>query len=380
MTRIFLTSNHLSSLFASIISLKISDESDKNYLLIDNAKKKEALVSLIKQCSGIGKWNGVIDASIMIEDNTDLKLTAKKKIIRKIKHWPVISNIYNLLLANHTKKFIEKERVELLQLFQKNLITECDEVFLLTQTALNDSLISLFPNAKISYYEHGIGDYLYFEKFQLKGDFYGFFADEYRSFLQKKGRDVQYCFGDFNSQDIEKAFQYFYPLIEKQLSSFKNQKCILFLMDALEAANPDDNFWGDYLYDGLKTIENINDYLVIIKPHPNQSNGAIEKTLAYLEDNKINYVLLNYPLFVSISVEIIFTYLKEDIHYFISTFSSALFYMSKYFPDSCKFILMFDYIKPLFYNGPKQYIGHYDGLSPLIREVFTSKSASIIKL
>ncbi len=151
-------------------------------------------------------------------------------------------------------------------------------------------------------------------------------------------------------------------------------------MDALEAANPDDSFWGDYLNDGLKTIENISDYLVIIKPHPNQSNGAIEKTLAYLETHKINYVLLNDPIFVSISVEIIFTYLKDDIHYFISTFSSALFYMSKYFPDSCKFILMFDYVKPLFYNGPKQYIGHYDGLSPLIREVFTSKSASILKL
>ncbi|HXU26903.1 MAG TPA: polysialyltransferase family glycosyltransferase [Bacteroidia bacterium] len=375
MTRIFLTSCHFSSILASIITHKISKPGDKNYLLIDNFRKKESMIAWINSTKDVGNWVSVIDGSIRVDDTINLQPSLRKKITRNLKHLPVISTVYNVLLAKYQQKYTSEKTQEFKRLFEQHNLTECDELFLLTQTNLNEPLQKLFPKATVNYYEHGIGDYLYFEKNNFEGTFYGLFGNEFKKYLDKKGsKNNNPIFGDFTANDLETAFGFYAPIMEKQLSSFKNKKAIFFLMDSLETCNMPDNFWTDYLRVGLSHIENREEYILILKPHQNQSQNVIDITKTYLEESNFNYVLLDDPLLVSTAAEIIFMYLKEEIKFVISTYSSTVFYLSKFYPEKCQFILLYDFVGSYMQRAPKQYINHFTEIKPLIEGVFMSSS------
>jgi hypothetical protein len=379
MTRVFLTSSHLSSLMASIIAVKSSKPEDKNYLIIDHYYKKDALISLIQQCDEIFTWSKIIDLSVHIPDQTDLKPRLKKRILRKMKALPLVNSIYNKLLIRHQEKYAYKKSREISETFKNNELNECDQLFLLTQTALNSALIKVFPNASICYYEHGLGDYYYFWRQNLDGIFYGLFGNEFQYFVRKKLQKNISVFGDFEKQDLEFAFEKFHSGISVNLSNLKGKKLVLFLMDALEGYNPPENLWSDYLNQSLTQVEKPGDFVVLVKPHPNQSNGVIQQTRQLLEKKNLNYVFLDDPIFISLSVEIIFSYLQEEVHYFISTFSSSIFYLAKFYPGKCEFILMYDFVEKYLRNGPKQYLDHFYGLEPLIQDVFMTTNIKRIK-
>jgi hypothetical protein len=372
MTRIFLTSSHLSSIIASIIAKKESREGDQNILVIDNYFKKESLIKLIYKCDEIFHWTKIIDLSEKIQDTTDLKPGLKKTILRKIKTLPVIAGVYRMMLEKHQEKYAAEKTSELISVFNENGIIDCDELYMLTQTALNSALSGVFPKSEICYYEHGLGDYYYVLQKKESAAIKGVFGVEFDHYLESRNIKNKKSTGGIGREDFEQASSVFYPLIQNNLNKFRGKKSVLFLMDALEGYNPPQHFWTDYLDQSLGNIDDLKDYVVIVKPHPNQSNGVIELTKNYLSEKKINFVVLEEPIFISMSVEIVYTYLKNDIKYLVSTFSSAIFYLAKFYPENSKFLLMYDFVEKYIGNAPKQYVSHFYGLKPLIEEVFMS--------
>ncbi|MFN6037605.1 MAG: hypothetical protein ACK452_03990, partial [Bacteroidota bacterium] len=182
-----------------------------------------------------------------------------------------------------------------------------------------------------------------------------------------------------NSADFEFAMEKFHFRVEPHLNQFKGSPCAIFLMDALEGYNPPVNFWTDYLEKAIASASLPKDCILLVKPHPNQSNGVMEITARWLQENKVNHFFLSEPDFVTLSVEVIFSYLKNETVCLISTFSSAIFYLAKFYPDSCKYLLMYDFVEPYTKNAPRQYLDHFYGLKPFIEEVFMQSNIERVK-
>ena len=370
MVRLFLTSSHLSSISAALIAKQFNRSGDKNYLLIDHYGKKASLVHLINQSNEIFPWDGVIDFSYHLSNKQDLNPGLKKRILRKLKVLPLISDVYDYFLRHHTKSYVVemcdvvKGKIELAE------VKDCDEIYFLTQTALNETLQTVFPGARNVYYEHGLGDYYYFYHRIPGGKFIGFFGQEFQKFSNRNSVSLVKSIQLGDGLVFDDAMQKFHHLISSRLEWLRGGACAIFLMDALEGYNPPEHFWTDYLEMALNRSQLPHDCVLLVKPHPNQSNGVMQITSDWLKKNNINHVFLSDPEFVSLSVEVIFSYLKKEVICLISTFSSAIFYLAKFYPEKCRFLLMYDFVKPFTKNAPKQYIDHFNGLKPLIDDVF----------
>ena len=365
MVRIFLTSSHLSSVAAALIAKKLSNEGDKNFLLIDHYGKKKSLVELINTTTEIFLWDDILDFSYHLDNSIDLNPGIKKKILRKIKTFPVISRIYELLLKRHSKNYVEEMSIVLRDRFSAINLSSCDELYLLTQTALNETLFNVFPAARTVYYEHGLGDYYYYHQKKLKGDFIGFFGDEFKTYTNFNNIESLSSALEFQS-----ALGKYHSFVTTQLGHLKGKKCAFFLMDALEGYNPPISFWTDYLEVALNKAALPDDCILLVKPHPNQSNGVMEITSKWLKEKNIEHVFLSDAVFVSLSVEVIFSYLEQETICLISTFSSAIFYLSKFYPSACRYLLMYDFVEPYTVNAPLQYKEHFHGLRVYIDRVF----------
>ena len=127
-------------------------EGMKDVLIIDNFLKKRALLDLHRQTSEIHKWDLVLDMSVPIDNDIDLKPALSKKFMRKIKVLPVVSFFYNRLLKRAQKDYAERYS-EILFDKLNEFIQPDVALHVLTQTALNAPLIHLFPKATVSYFE-----------------------------------------------------------------------------------------------------------------------------------------------------------------------------------------------------------------------------------
>ncbi|MBC7862801.1 MAG: hypothetical protein IAF38_07490, partial [Bacteroidia bacterium] len=159
MLRLFVTSNQISTVFCSTIAKKTHSEGDTDLLLIDNYLKKESLIELIHTTAKIHNWSSIVDFSTRIPDTYNLKPGLWKRFSRKVKHLPLISPVYKFATGIYSKgKAQEGTKIisgKLNAHFPINPDTKV-QLFLLTQTALNNPLITYFNAPVINYYEHGL--------------------------------------------------------------------------------------------------------------------------------------------------------------------------------------------------------------------------------
>lgn len=363
----------------SVYAKRTKQPGVKDVLFIDHYFKKKALVHLVKETAKIHEWDNVLDFSFHIENEVNLKPSLKTKIIRRVKHYPIIKNVYNILLKSH----LQKESVSLSQkitqkLQEVNIVIPPSEnvsIYQLTQTELNKGAEYLFPKAKVFYMEHGTVDYIYVINKPRKEGYICVFKDNYEKYLAK--RNVSFpVYPCLNKDEFSNAFLDFIPRFNldiKLIERTSSKKYILFLMDALEIYQPDKAFWTDYIKRCLKEVTNLQDYTVLIKPHPGQSNEVIEITENYFKSLRVDFILLNKPEFISLSVETIYIYYQDKIDYVFSTFSVATFYLSFFFENKSKFFYSYYFVKPYLKNAPPQYKSAFSDLESLIDEVFVNK-------
>src|ERR1700752_1333312 len=115
MLRIFLASSHLSAVLQAVYAKKSREEGFVDILIIDSYYKKETLITSIKKTRELHNWDHVLDFSEPIEDVVDIRPDLRKRILRKVKHLPLIRNIYKILLRRYERKTADSQKKKIIR-------------------------------------------------------------------------------------------------------------------------------------------------------------------------------------------------------------------------------------------------------------------------
>ncbi|MBI3135571.1 MAG: hypothetical protein HYZ14_12915 [Bacteroidetes bacterium] len=378
MLRLFVTSSQICTVYLSVYAKKSVQQGYKDILIIDNTKKKKALVEGIQKASKIHNWTEVIDLSENIANELNSKPSLRKRITRKMKSLLFIRSVYGALHAWFVKKQDQK-RIGLLRERLKNYLHQNSdnvELGMLTQTSLNKPLIQLFPGARKLYFEHGIGDYFYISTPPFaNSSFYCVFAASFSKFVSKNNYPVN-VHGYIEPVDYRNAFDQLSSVeTDKNLKKYTGEtKLVLILMDAAEIYHPPKVFWTDYLAECIRLTDTPENYRFLLKPHPAQSNEVLEITEQYFKTSGLDFVMLKDQYFIHSGVELLYHDIYKDVDYVFSTFSSALFYLAHFYPQHTKYYYLYNFVKPYFKNAPQQYSEIFSGLDNYFNEVFSGEN------
>ena len=261
---------------------------------------------------------------------------------------------------------------------------EVVEINILTQTGVNNVLFSLYPNARVNYFEHGQGDYFFIQKIKpIAYSFYCVFADNFRKYLQHQKQEYHFV---KNLPEIQ-AFSF---LAEKTINSdqealeirtqlVKKGKLALILMENVQIYHVPEVFWTDYLDLCIKQVPNPEEYTFILKPHPTQSLRSIEISKDYMiQSRKMKTLVIENQVAKNYSVEVLFSLWEENTFYVFSVFSSALYYISKlYRNDQTKYYYAYDFFKKYIADAPEQFVDIYKGIETVVKNVLTENCINI---
>ena len=376
MLRIYLPTTHTGAVLMAIHAEKTKNVETKDVLMIDYPPLKESLIHLIKRSDVIHSWDKIVDFSKPINDDINKKPSLRKQITRKLKELPLIKNIYQKLLESYSLKQKKQFKLSIedsLGGLKSNKII----LNVLTKTALNEALFELFPDAQINYFEHGIGDYMYYDQNKIKsGNFYSVFAKEFKAFLTNKNSKIsENVFDYINGNEFETALKKLEKntIISAPQELVKTKKPIVFLLlENVEMYAVEDCFWTDYIDVCLSKISNPNEYLFVIKPHHNQSFDAIKKTIDYMDLKKLDFFLLTKNNYMHMGAEILFYFIKSNTYFVFSLFSSSIYYLSKLYPSTeIGYYHGYNLFKKYTKKSPKQFTEIYEGIGPIITNVLS---------
>ncbi|HWY38645.1 MAG TPA: polysialyltransferase family glycosyltransferase [Bacteroidia bacterium] len=381
MVRVFVGTSHINTLYMILYARKTFKEGFKDILVLDSVPKKRSLIDLLVNTKKIYHWAGVIDLSLPVADESELAPGLRKKITRKLKTNVFVKPVYDILLSGYIKK---KQKAEE-NILRKKLASfgEVGEINLLTQTGINNALMALYPAAKINYFEHGLGDYFFIQKMKpVNFTFYSVFADTFRNYLAKRGVPADFVkdllegnsFSDVAQKVIETDEDK-----EKILSSIKIEgKKVLIFLESMEIHNVLEPYWTDYLDLCISRVDNPKEYVFILKPHHNQTTRTIQLSKNYMLQRGLNTVLIENNLSLNYGAEVLYDTWKDSVKYVFSTYSSALFYISKLYGGAhTKYYYAFDFYAKYMKNTPLQYVEGYKGLNSLVKEVFSDNCTDI---
>lgn len=375
MLRIFLVSSHFSAILQSIYASSTKKEGDVDILMIDYPPQKKALSQLILNTNYIHKWDLKLNYAPELTDETNMRPSLKKRLTRKAKRLPVLKGIYDNMLSKHMIKFYADFETKIksdLSSFNAGAV----QLNLLTKTGLNDVLFKLYPQAEINYFEHGIGDYMYYAQNKIKnGNLFCLFPTEFASYLKSINSPNANKISGFLEDNL------FYNAIqtleknkvisnEKDLLNLTDKKLVFILIESVEIYEVPSNFWQDCIELYLSKIDVPEDYTYILKPHPLQSFEAIAAIENYFKERNLKHILLGNSKFINVGAELIFYFFAKQTKYVFSLFSSSVYYFTKLYPSAdikCYhgYKLFEQYTK----NSPKQFTDIYKGLEPIITNV-----------
>jgi hypothetical protein len=376
MLRIFVTSSHISVLLQLIYARNTKKPGDIDILLIDYPGLKKSLIDLILESGEIYKWDKQYSFAAPFPDETNIKPGFKKSLTRKLKTKPVIKQAYDFLLKRHAKKRIEKEIETYKNLFSEYTVSEV-ELNMMTKTGLNESLIQLYPRARINYFEHGMGDYYYIEKTKIpKGDFYCVFADTFAAYLRKKGTDSSFVHSIPGIEAFKAVADQAITLNDKlnlpvNISAQK-EKLVFILMESVEVYQVPDTYWSDYIDLCISRIKNPSDHTFVVKPHHLQSFNAIDITRRHFEKLGITAIFIDETHSMNLSAEVLFGLIYKRTDYVFSLFSSSIYYLSKLYPEKyISYYYGYDFFKNYLGQSPMQFIEIFNGIEEVVKEVLS---------
>ncbi|MGZ3864948.1 MAG: polysialyltransferase family glycosyltransferase [Bacteroidia bacterium] len=376
MIRIFVCPSHLSALYMILYARKTKKPGHKDVLILDWPAKRASLIKVITDTKKIHPWDEIIDLSTTLSDDTDLKPSAKKVLVRKLKENALIKPFYNVLLKKHRAKQAKIEEQKIRNaLAGKGAVTE---VNILTQTGIIDSLFKLFPKAAVNYFEHGTGDYFLIQKVRTpRFNFYCIFSERFKEYLGKKNLPNNYVKGIIEEGDFLNIANETIAEDEQKNEiisklKFKGKK-VLILMESVEIYNVPDNFWTDYLDLCISNVPDPQNYTFILKPHPAQSFKAMEISKNHLlNHHKVKTVMIENSHSVNYSAEVLYSLWYDSTDYVFTVFSSGLYYISKIYNNkNTKYFHAFDFFRSYTKNSPAQFMYIYNGLEDLVKNVLS---------
>lgn len=382
MQRIFLTTSHLSTVFITLYAKQTQAAGVNDILLIDHAPKKQSLVRHVKETAALHAWHQVIDLSLPVPDSHSVKITFLKTATRHLKHKPVFKPVYNLLYKRQQARSV-KSHIGLLR-YHIDTTNERTVLHLMTETMLNEALCELFPRSQVNYFEHGLSDYLLAgERLKENTLFYCVFAEQYKSYLEKGSRPADFVRAYFDPVAFEAVCNSFYE-DNREVKTLKDVvkpegKYCLLLLQNLEMYQVKANFWGLYLDRCLRHLEIPDEYTFLIKPHPNQSYETLREITDFFKTGKVKHKVLSDAAAAQMSIELAFSLLREKVYYVFSPFSSAVFYLSRLYPQKhTAYCYSYQWFKnEHLEKAPPQFRSLFLSAEELIRDVFSANCKEI---
>lgn len=386
MLRIFSASSQTGTMLAALYANKTRNKDTVDVLIIDRVVKKKSLIEQVHSTIAIHPWHAIIDLSSHLEDNHDFKISSFKRLKRKIRSYPFISHIYTLLL-NALKSKNEQETKKILVEKIQNAVPTIDiktceaEIYTLPGLYINEPLFSLFKNKKVSFFEHGTGDYVDIIKSKKHVDFYCVFANAYQKYIIANNLKHIIAHQYVNAAEFDEAAKKIYkpfPKNQAEIDKLDEKSCVLILLDASEMYYPPENYWTDYLKSCISKVENPEKYTFLIKPHGLMSEHSQHVSYEYIKQSGLKYIIFDsHSSFFNIGAEIIFSHSKNKIAYVFSTFSFTIFLLAQFYPKEAIYIYHYTFCSKYFTNAPQFYLDVFNGLKPLVENVFTNKEAYI---
>lgn len=381
--RIFITTSHAGTVYLTMLARATWREGYSDILLLDASKRRKGSVDIILKTATLHQWALVHDFSLSFDESQGYKPSARKVLTRRVKTWPIIRPIYNVLLRAYLKREDKKYIPLLSNLFEpfdaKN--KEVD-LFLLTQTALNRKLIQLFPKASINYIEHGTIDYFHVLSPKLpKGNFYGVFAEQYKAYLKKRNISTDWV---KQVPDIDK-----FPAIAEEIIGLldktihfdeiiiPDKPCVFVVLEALDMYYVKPSFWGEYMDRIFAQLPDPAHFHYLLKPHPMQSEESLTATIKHFDAKGYHYTLLNQSSTSMVCAEVLFTLWKKKIEHVFCLFSAACFYPSLlYANEKIKFWYSIEFMTKNIDRAPPYIQADYLKTLPLLEEVFAANCTS----
>lgn len=374
--RIFVSSSGLSTLYMAIYGRNSYQSGQTDILFIDTLALKPSQRELIYQAAQYHSFEGVFDLSRSLEESSSQVPGRIKQLTRKFKTYPVIKPIYDWLYAYKLRQEDQQHLQELLAIAGDVFNDSYSKVELLLQPVLhiNSALMTKFPQAKVRYFEHGLGDYLDWKPGRnSETTFHCVFAEELSSYLEQKGEEAPQVIpllGEKGFAALDSPFPQIFPQM-LAASVPKGKPVVLLATQALAQFQVEAAYW-DYFFDLCLTyIEQPEAVTFLLKPHPRQEPDMLARMKRFFKSKDLELIIWEDPAVKSLNLEILFDTLKEQVTHVFTPFSSTLFYLSKLYPDrEIGYYYSLDSLSSFVQHTPDLYKKRWRSLNPYLKQVF----------
>jgi hypothetical protein len=381
MVRIFVCTSQINALYMILYARHTAQPGHKDVLLLDSVPKRQGLIDLLLSSDKLYPWTRMIDLSIPVAQEGEVAPGLRKKLTRRLRERALVKPVYNFLLKRHLAKRSAAEKRLILD--KLSGLGEVTELNLLTQTMANDSLRAMFPHAKVNYFEHGIGDYLFVTQMKPPFDYYCLFADSFRNYLDQKNIPSGFVkavpgseqFAQLAREALDKN-----PDRDKIVSavSTPGKKVIIFL-ESMETVHVDDAYWTDYLDLCIAQVPNPKDYLFVLKPHHNQSARALKISADHISQVRgLRTLIVQDSVCFNTSIEVLNQLWNDSSEYAFSTYSSGLFYISRLYANPrVKYCYAYDFFRKYMKRTPRHFARVYEDINGIIKQVCATNAVDI---
>lgn len=376
-TRVFVTTSHISALYMTLHARATWIAGDRDVFLVDIGTRSTAVLAAIYRAAALHRWDALHSHSTVAEEDHRFEPGLMKRLTRRWKEVFPLRPLYD----RSRKRFEQRRDARLMADLERTIGALLDvvdlEVFGHTQTVLNDLIARMRPRARSAYFEHGLGDYLYLvEGGRPRGPMYALFASGFKRFLSSRG------IAEGNVRQLELPAD-FHSIALEQLSGVapdtvrsgsQDRPVVLVLLEAVDMYEVPDAFWGAYIDHVLAVLDEPQRFHFLLKPHPIASAGSLRATEAHCERLGLSYELLDAGWQRGIAAEVLFAQWTERTHHVFCLFSSACFYLSQLYRQShITYHCSPDFMDRWTGQAPPMYKRHFEGLKPLIKEVFSER-------
>ncbi|MDB4285823.1 alpha-2,8-polysialyltransferase family protein [bacterium] len=373
--RIFVSSSCIATVYMAIYAAETWEEGFTDWLMVDALPLRPSQQKLINQAATLHDFARVFDFSSEKSEAASPVPSLSKRLTRMLKTKPVFKQVYDFLYGFKMKGEEKALREKILETTRLNPgIYEEVSLHMQPVLHLNKSLFSIFPEGKVHYFEHGLGDYLDISSRIKEGEkFHCIFPHTFRSFLSAKSEESQFVVPTFTGKGFHHValqFERAFPQI-KLARPVPDAAIALILTQSFEEYGVDNAFWPYFLDLCLAKIPDPTALQFIIKPHPRQSREVLTLIESYFEEKGLQYQLFDVPEVRSLSVEILFQSWKDHVKWVFSPFSSSVFYLAELYPGlGANYHYAMKGLDTFSKNSPDFYRKRWQETSVYIREVF----------
>ena len=382
--RIFCTTSATSALYMSLYARSSRKDEYTDLLLIDQLKLKPSQVDIIRQAVNIHEYKEIKDFSLAIEEGATPVPSRIKQLTRIYKTKPIFRDVYQFLYRFQLKKEA-RQRTQMLRENLNAYVGSFSQVELYVQPLvhLTTALCTLFPEASLSYFEHGLGDYQDIMGKRLPAStFRCLFHASFCSFLaniKEKNDWVLPAFPQgYFSKNLPQILDAF-PQLRPFYQQFNGRKNLALLAtQPLEEFRIPTEYWKHFLKLCLSQVDDVHTCTFLIKPHPRQSPESVQKICEFLENRGITYEHIEAPEVRNVSLEILFAGFVDSVSYVFSPYSSSVFYLSVLYPsDHTRYFYSMRSVLDHAQLAPDLYQKRWKEMEVRIREIYGKKAEEL---